>query len=99
MFGIRRREFITLVSGAAVAIWAAKARAQQLEKKRTIAIFNAGTLDTAPYSIFFNTLRELGWIEGKNTIFERRFAENRLERLPTMAGELVGLNVDVIAAF
>jgi len=43
-------------------------------------------------------LRELGWIEGKNVAFERRFAENRLERLPELAAELVRLNVDVIVA-
>jgi len=43
-------------------------------------------------------LRELGWIEGKNVTFEHRFAENRLERLPELAAELVRLNVDVIVA-
>jgi len=43
-------------------------------------------------------LRELGWIDGKNVAFERRFAENRLERLPELAAELVRLNVDVIVA-
>jgi ABC-type uncharacterized transport system substrate-binding protein len=43
-------------------------------------------------------LRELGWIEGKNVAFERRFAENRLERLHELAAELVRLNVDVIVA-
>ena len=43
-------------------------------------------------------MRELGWIEGKNVTFERRYAENRLERLPELAAELVQLNVDVIVA-
>ena len=43
-------------------------------------------------------MRELGWIDGKNVAFERRFAENRLERLPELAAELVRLNVDVIVA-
>jgi putative ABC transport system substrate-binding protein len=43
-------------------------------------------------------LAELGWIEGKNIIFERRYADNRLERLPELAAELVRLNVDVIVA-
>jgi putative tryptophan/tyrosine transport system substrate-binding protein len=38
----------------------------------------------------------LGWIEGKNIVFERRYAENRVERLPELAAELVRLNVDVI---
>ena len=40
----------------------------------------------------------MGWIDGKNVAFERRFAENRLERLPELAAELVRLNVDVIVA-
>jgi ABC-type uncharacterized transport system substrate-binding protein len=43
-------------------------------------------------------LRELGWVEGENVVFERRYAENRLERLPELAADLVRLNVDVIAA-
>jgi putative ABC transport system substrate-binding protein len=45
-----------------------------------------------------DTLRELGWIEGKNVAFEYRYADDRLERLPELAAELVRLNVDVIVA-
>jgi putative ABC transport system substrate-binding protein len=41
-------------------------------------------------------LQQLGWIEGKNLVIERRYAENRLERLPELAAELIKLNVDVI---
>ena len=44
-------------------------------------------------------MAELGWVEGKNVVFERRYADNRLERLPELAAELVRLNVDVIAGF
>ena len=43
-------------------------------------------------------LRELGWVEGENVVFERRYAENRLERLPELAADLVRLKVDVIVA-
>ena len=43
-------------------------------------------------------MRELGWIEGKNVAFEGRYTDNRLERLPALAAELVRLNVDVIVA-
>jgi putative ABC transport system substrate-binding protein len=43
-------------------------------------------------------LRELGWVEGDNIVFEARFAEGRYERLPDLAAELVGLKVDVIVA-
>ena len=45
-----------------------------------------------------DALRELGYVEGKNLTFERRFAEDRLDRLPKLAAELVSLKVDVIMA-
>jgi putative tryptophan/tyrosine transport system substrate-binding protein len=47
---------------------------------------------------FSDALRELGWIEGKNIIIERLYAENRMDRLPELAAELVYRNVDVIVA-
>ena len=47
---------------------------------------------------FAEALRELGWIEGKNIVFEGRYAEDRLDRLPALAVDLVRLNVDVIVA-
>jgi len=46
----------------------------------------------------FDALAELGWIEGRNLVVERRYAENQPERLPELAAELVRLNVDVIVA-
>jgi ABC-type uncharacterized transport system substrate-binding protein len=97
---IRRREFITLLGGAAVA-WPLAARAQQGGKKYTIGLFSAGIRlpENAPAWIsFLSAMRELGWIEGKNVVFEGRYADNRLERLPALAEELVRLNVDVIVA-
>jgi putative ABC transport system substrate-binding protein len=93
---IGRREFITLLGGAA-ATWPLAAGAQQAGK-----IHKVGYLSPSVPNVFtpllFDDLRELGWIEGKNVAFERRFAENRLERLPELAAELVRLNVDVIVA-
>ena len=47
---------------------------------------------------FPDGLREWGWVEGKNVVFENRNAEDRLERLPELAADLVRLKVDVIAA-
>jgi ABC-type uncharacterized transport system substrate-binding protein len=93
---MRRRDFITLLGGAAAA-WPLAARAQQAEKKYTVGILSAGG---APglRTVLFDALRELGWIEGKNVVFEQRSAENRLERLPELAADLVRLKVDVIAA-
>jgi putative tryptophan/tyrosine transport system substrate-binding protein len=74
-------------------------RAQQAGKKYTIGLFNAGIrpAQNAPLWVaFLSAMRELGWIEGKNVVFEGRYADNRVERLPALAEELVRLNVDVI---
>jgi ABC-type uncharacterized transport system substrate-binding protein len=96
---MRRREFITLLGAGVAVAWPLAARAQRAGKRYTIGLFNAGTMpaQTAPAWIgFFDALRELGWVEGKNVTFEHRYADNRLERLPELAAELVRLNVDVI---
>jgi putative ABC transport system substrate-binding protein len=93
---MRRREFITLLGGAAVA-WPLAARAQQLGKVYRVAFFTAGAL-AVPLSVFVQALQQLGWIEGKNIVLEIRYADNRLDRLPEMAAELVRLKVDVIVA-
>jgi len=76
------------------------ARAQQGGKRYTIGILSAGGagVQVALNSAFFEGLRELGWVEGKNVVFENRNAENRLERLSELAADLVRLKVDVIAA-
>jgi len=92
-----RREFITLLGGAAA--WPLVAHAQQVRKIHTIGYLNPG-LAALPgvYTAFTNALQVLGWIEGQNIAIERRYAENRLERLPELAAELVRLNVEVIVA-
>src|SRR5215471_3070701 len=92
----RRRQFITLLGGAAVA-WPLSTNAQQAESKYTVGILVAGN-NVAELTTVVAALRELGWVEGKNVVFEPRFAENRLERLPELATDLVRLKVDVIAA-
>jgi putative tryptophan/tyrosine transport system substrate-binding protein len=94
---MRRRDFITSVVTAA-ALWPFAARAQQTGKTRTIGFLSAGSESSSVAFHFFDALAELGWIEGKNVVFRRRYAENRLELLPGLAAELVHLNVDVIAA-
>src|SRR5215510_1489579 len=100
MSGIRRREFITLLGGAATwpVEWRRVARAQQTGSRYTVGIFSAGDANAALNTVLVDALRELGWVEGKNVIFEHRYAENRLERLPGLAADLVHLKVDVIAA-
>jgi putative tryptophan/tyrosine transport system substrate-binding protein len=95
---MRRREFITLLGGTAIA-WPFHAAAQQPGKVYRIGILNAGTGGSPELrSALPEALRELGWVEGKNVVFERRYAENQIDLLPKLAAELVRLNVDVIAA-
>ena len=96
MSGMRRRDFVALLSGAAAA-WPLAARAQQAGKIHKIGYLSPDS-PSAVITPFLDALRELGWIEGQNVTFEYRYAENRLERLPELAAELVRLNVDVIVA-
>jgi ABC-type uncharacterized transport system substrate-binding protein len=94
---MKRRDFITLLGGAAAARPLA-ARAQQPAKLPTIGFFSAGS--AAPLSnwvaALVQRLRELGWIEGRNVAIEYRWAEGRNERLAEIAAEFVRLKVDVI---
>ena len=94
---IRRREFISLLGGAATA-WPVAARAQQA-KLPTIGLLNSGTASGgAPYIVaFVQRLRELSWIEGRTVAIEYRWAEGHSERYAEIAAELVRLKVDVIA--
>jgi putative tryptophan/tyrosine transport system substrate-binding protein len=93
---MRRREFIALVCGAAIAN-SPTANAQQSTKIYRIGILSAGAPPLARgEAAFIAALQELGWIEGKNIVFEYRHANNDLDRLPALAAELVELKVDVI---
>jgi putative tryptophan/tyrosine transport system substrate-binding protein len=90
---VRRREFIGLVAGAAA--WPLTANAQRAGGK----IVTIGILAIEPWppiDTFRQALNDLGYIEGKNLRFEYRYAGGHNERLPELANELVGLNVDVI---
>ena len=93
---MRRREFIFLLAGAPAA-WALAARAQQAGKVYRLGFLNAGA-PIPRVTALGDALQELGWVEGKNIIWERRYAEDRLDRLPELAAELVRLKVDVIVA-
>ena len=99
-FLYKRREFITLLSGAAA--WPlAAARAQQATKLPTIGFLGSSTLSEAsPWvSAFVERLRELGWSEGRNVAMAFRWAGGRSERYSEIATEFVGLKVDVIVTF
>src|SRR5215831_8868104 len=94
---MRRRDFIAVVSSAAALPLAA--RAQQPEGKvRRIGFLVGGSSTLAYYEAFRRGLRKLGWVEGQNIVVDYRFAEGRLDRLPDLAAELVGLKVDLIVA-
>ena len=94
---LRRREFIAALGSAAA--WPLVARGQRSVKVYRVAYFVAGSEADDPFRfVFTDTLRELGWIEGKNIIIEPLYAENRMDRLPQLAAELVQRNVDVIVA-
>jgi putative ABC transport system substrate-binding protein len=94
---MRRRDFIKGIVGSAISAWPCAGRAQQIAKTRLIGFLIPG-FEASFFSDFFDALAELGWSEGKNVVVERRNAENRVERLPELAAELVHLNVDVIVA-
>jgi putative tryptophan/tyrosine transport system substrate-binding protein len=98
MLDLRRRQFVTLLGGAAVT-WPLAARAQQPAKVPKI-----GYLGFGPASAYATRvealrvgLRDLGWVEGRNIVIEFRWAEG-VDQLPALAAELVRMNVDVIFA-
>jgi putative ABC transport system substrate-binding protein len=94
---MRRRQFITLLGGAA-AVWPIKARGQQTSIVRIGALY-IGLADSQSFKKEFQEgLREFGYLEGQNIAFEFRSAEGKLERLPELAADLVRLKVDVIVA-
>ena len=93
---MKRREFITLLSGAAA--WPLAARAQQAGRTRRIGLLTRKTDASVAVQIdaFRDGLHDLGWVQGKSVSIEFRDAGGQLERLRPLAAELVALNVDVI---
>ena len=94
---IRRREFITLLGGAATA-WPVVARAQQPKKLPTIGFLGAATVTAWRANIppFVQRLSELGWAESRTLAIEYRWADGRPERFTEIAAEFVQRKVDVI---
>ena len=94
---MRRRDFITLLGGAAVG-WPLAASAQTQPKILRVGFVFSATNDGKGLEAFRQGLRELGYVEGQTIVLELRWAEGRLERMPELVAELVGLKVDVLVA-
>jgi len=98
MFGLRRREFITLVGGAVA--WPLAASGQQTPKLPTIGFLSPTTasVENQRVAAFVQWLRELGWIEGRTVAIRVRWAEGRSERAAEIVAEFVRQKVDVIVS-
>jgi putative ABC transport system substrate-binding protein len=98
---LKRRVFIKLVGGAAVA-WPLAAYAQQPKKVARIGFLMTGSLASPDTRTFFDALlqglHERGYVERQNIVFEIRGADSQVDRFPALARELVGLDLDLIVA-
>jgi putative tryptophan/tyrosine transport system substrate-binding protein len=97
---VKRRDFITLLGGAAA--WPLVARAQHGDRVRRVGVLlnnvQADPEIQGQVTAFRQSLEQLGWVEGRNVQIELRFSGGDFQRLPQLAQELVALNPDVIFA-
>src|SRR5262249_32346259 len=94
---VKRRDFITLLGGAAVA-WPFAARAQQTAKRPIVGFLGDSTplAESERAAAFARRLHDLGWVEGRTIAIECRWADGRSERLAEIAAEFARLKVDII---
>jgi putative ABC transport system substrate-binding protein len=97
---MRRREFLSVLAGTAA--WPIAARAQQAPKIPRIGLLVSGSLEKPDVRVVFDIIRqafaELGYVAGRNIVFEPRGTNGTIDQLPAVASELVNLKVDVIVA-
>ena len=94
---IQNLKLVGLVAlGAAFAMGGALAHAQQQAKVAKIGFLEARSASASGREFFWREFRKLGYVEGKNIAFESRYADDKLDRLSTLAEDLVRLKVDVI---
>ena len=95
---MRRREFITLLGGAAA--WPLAARAQQPPPIAVIGYLGAASQHTGVQiiAVLRQSLAEAGYVEGRNVVIDPHWAEGRYDRLPALAAEMVRRQVAVIVA-
>ena len=98
---IKRREFITLIGGAAAA-WPLAARAQQFDRMRRIGVLTSlaagDPVALREITALQQGLQDLGWTDGRNLQIEYRWAAGDIDRMRTFAKELIGLRSEVIVA-
>src|SRR3954470_8450129 len=97
---MRRREFIAGISGVAVALPLAARAQQPAGRVYRVGYFAITSRERALHLMkaFEEGLRSLGYRIGENVVIEYRFADGKMERLPALATDLVGLGVDVIVS-
>jgi len=97
---MRRRDFVRVTVGSAVAWPLTTAHAQQSDEVRRIGVMEPYAQDDPETSLRFTALREgllkLGWVEGRNVRFERRWSGSDAEAMSKIAKEIVDLRPDVI---
>lgn len=91
--GAVRLVFVLVLAALSTSLWA-----QPAEKVARVGYLTSHSPDTFRADVFRQGLRELGWVEGRNLIIDYRSADGKVDRIPSLAAELVALNVHVIVA-
>jgi putative ABC transport system substrate-binding protein len=94
---MKRSQFITLLGSLLLMNWPLPTKTQRSGKIYKIGFITAGRIRPEK-NVFLEELHKLGWIEGKNFVYEARYADDRLDRLPELISDLLNRDVDVIIA-